>query len=358
LLPNGRVLVAGGCDFTSSLSSAELYDPATGAWTATGPLTHARYVHAAALLPSGKVLVAGGTTNYGNDSLPSAELYDPTSGTWAAIGPLTAPRWGHTATMLPTGKVLIAGGGYVSSAELYDPATGTWTVTGALTNARVQHTATLLPNGKILAAGGRPVGAGGFSSAELYDVGLGYSASWQPQIGTVTSPLSLGSSLALTGSGFRGVSEGSGGTCQDSPCDYPVAQLRGVESGQTLFLLSTNWSTNSFISLPVTRFPPGYALATLFVNGIPSTSSIVKISVPVPIPTTLTRPEMLINGSFQLAFTNSPGASFSVLSTTNPALPLNNWTVLGGVTEVSPGQFQFTDARTTNSPRFYLLRSE
>jgi hypothetical protein len=51
-LPNGKVLVAGG----RSLSSSELYDPATGTWTATGSLANERYGHTATLLPNGKVL--------------------------------------------------------------------------------------------------------------------------------------------------------------------------------------------------------------------------------------------------------------------------------------------------------------
>ena len=105
-------------------------------------------------------------------------------------------------------------------------------------------------------------------------------------------------------------------------------------------------------------FPPGYALATVFVNGIPSTSSVVNVSVSVPTVPTLTGAKVLLNGSFQFAFTNSVGALFGVLATTNVALPLTNWTVLGGVTELSPGQFQFTDPQPTNgAQRFYRVRS-
>jgi Kelch motif/Galactose oxidase, central domain len=73
LLPNGKVLVAGGVGTSGFLSSAELYDPASGTWTATGSLTTAREVHTATLLPNGKVLVAGG---YNGGFLSSAELYD------------------------------------------------------------------------------------------------------------------------------------------------------------------------------------------------------------------------------------------------------------------------------------------
>jgi hypothetical protein len=133
-----------------------------------------------------------------------------------------------------------------------------------------------------------------------------------------------------------------------------VVQLRRLDNEQTVFLSTTNWSTNSFTSLPVWNFPSGYALATVFVNGIQNTSSVVNISVPVPTTATLTSAQVLTNGSFQFAFTNSVGALFGVLTTTNLALPLSNWTALGGMIEISPGQFQFTDPQATNSgQRFY-----
>ena len=81
--------------------------------------------------------------------------------------------------------------------------------------------------------------------------------------------------------------------------------------------------------------------------------------VPVPTTTTLVGARKLGNGSFQCGFTNCPGASFAVLATTNPALPLCDWTLLGGVTEICAGQFQFNDPQATNSPqRFYRLRSQ
>jgi hypothetical protein len=173
LLANGKVLVTGGATgqtITSGpLTSAELYDPTSGTWTATGSLSAVRYSSTTTLLPDGKVLVAGGSNSSG--FLASAELYDPTSGTWTATGSLSSGRSGHSATLLPNGKVLVVGGGgdsgFLASAESYDPASGTWSVSGSLVTTRQSHTATLLPNGKVLIAGGSN-DTGALASAELY----------------------------------------------------------------------------------------------------------------------------------------------------------------------------------------------
>jgi N-acetylneuraminic acid mutarotase len=172
LMPNGMVLVAGGAISSSGVTtnSAELYNPSNGTWTVTGSLHAARANHTATLLPNGLVLVAGGAN--GSSALTSAELYNPSNGTWTVTGPLHTIQ-GGPATLLPNGMVLVAGGvnnsgGYLTTAELYNPSNGTWTVTGSLNTARNSPTATLMPNGMVLVAGGYG-NAGTLVSAELYN---------------------------------------------------------------------------------------------------------------------------------------------------------------------------------------------
>jgi N-acetylneuraminic acid mutarotase len=293
LLPSGKVLVAGGwsrCiinEFT--FSTAELYDPATGSWSTTGSLHTTRANHTATLLPSGRVLVAGGFTESdcgGGINLLDTELYDPSSGTWSTTGSMLVPRAGHTATLLRDGKVLVAGGRNDNSAELYDPATGSWSSTGSLGAARNSRT-TLLPSGKVLVAGGIDDDFNYLNSAELYDPGLGFDSAWQPLLTNVSpSAVSNGSGLTATGSRFRGISEASGGNgSQNSSSNYPLVQLLSLANEQTLFLsvdAMAGWSDSSFTSQPLTimtvtssGFPAGYALVTVFTNGIPSQSQFV-----------------------------------------------------------------------------------
>jgi hypothetical protein len=185
LLANGKVLVTGGGmgDFGGSISSADLYDPDTGTWSATGSMEEQKENHTATLLPNGMALVAGGYyfPDYTGPHPPphvlsSAELYDPGTETWSATGFMAEARDYHTATLLQNGKVLVAGGqeyksgiGYTtfSSAELFDPGTGIWSTTGSMATSRGEHTATLLPDGKVLVAGGHADGDI-LSSAELY----------------------------------------------------------------------------------------------------------------------------------------------------------------------------------------------
>ncbi len=209
LLDDGRVLVVGGWDPTGGgrRLPAELYDPTTGTFTATGTPAGDYGQGALVRLTDGRVLVVGRLT-------PTAELYDPTTGVFAAvpgsmeavlealsgppadelsatpvaladgrvllIGPSAAAIFdpdtgelgptaemdevrpgGSTATLLDDGRVLVAGG--ATMAELYDPATGTFTPAGPTQSPRDGHTATRLDDGRVLLAGGTS------ATAEIFD---------------------------------------------------------------------------------------------------------------------------------------------------------------------------------------------
>jgi N-acetylneuraminic acid mutarotase len=177
LLPSGRVLVAGGGNSTADLASVEVYDRGTNVWSPAASLAIARDGHTATLLSSGTVLVTGGA-NAAGGYLQGTELYDPATNTWSSKGFLAVGRTGHTATLLQNGKVLVVAGtiagfsdsSYLASAELYNPATGEWSSAGSLAVGRGGHTATLLQNGKVLVAGGYGTASFvGFSDVEIYD---------------------------------------------------------------------------------------------------------------------------------------------------------------------------------------------
>jgi len=181
LLPNGTVLVAGGYGGSPGLVilvSSELYNPASGTWSETSDLNIYRMRHTATRLNCGQVLVASGQTAGVYTNTATAEIYDPDTGTWTFTGALNKARNSHTATLLPNGNVLVVAGydwatsTFLSSAELYNPTTGTWTLTGALHAGRNGHTATLLSSGRVLVAGGWNE-TGPLTSAEVYDPGTG-----------------------------------------------------------------------------------------------------------------------------------------------------------------------------------------
>ena len=276
LLLDGSVVVIGGGDGVGELASAESFDPDTGTWSASGNLGEARSFHTASLLPDGSVLIAGGI-NMGS-ILSSSEFFS--MGTFINAGTMNEGRESHAAVLLPNGKVLVSGGvndGDTSSAELYDPAKGAWTSTSFMNFSRNAHTLTLLPDGAVLAVGGNT------GIPELFDVGLGYSNVDRPVISSVAPIISPGSAFSVTGSGFRGYSEASGGGSQSSSTGYPLLQLRSLENEQTRFIppnFFAPWSDASFDSDTINDFPAGYALVTVFTNGLPSISSIVLITGP------------------------------------------------------------------------------
>ena len=263
----------------------------------------ARWRSELALLSDGRVLVAGGSgAAFPYSFLSSAEIYSPASGTWASTGSMSTPRFHFTATLLPDGRVLAAAGqttGYaaVSAAERFDAATGTWTSAGELA-ARYLHTATLLSDGQVLVAGGEDSGGWAVTSAQLFNPATG---AW----------VATGSLLA------------------------EHAKHRA------------------------TLLPDGKVLVTgrTFGRGTPQASSERYNSTRgTTTPPSLSYTRRPGSDPFRISFTSTMGALFTVSAATDIASSAGNWTPLGVVLELLPGQYEFSDGPASPSAmRFYRV---
>ena len=153
-LLDGRVLVVGGSGGEFDPATAELYDPVSGTWSATGNMLNIRAGLPPVLLLDGRVLVGDVVDGSdGNPDIYGSELYDPATGTWTATGPMVGDSPGDAPTVLRDGRVLVVG---EDGPQVYDPASGTWTATGKMNNTDGSGggAAILLSDGKVLVAGG------------------------------------------------------------------------------------------------------------------------------------------------------------------------------------------------------------
>ena len=177
LLQSTKVLVAGGAQRNPYIfrNSAELFDPQTGAWSLTSSMHFSRLGHTATLLLSGKVLVIGGfISSDGDEKLTTTrtvEIYDPNTGIWTDASPMCVPRARHTATILPSGLVIVCGGsnqsGPLNLTEIYNPNTNEWLPGPEMNQKHSDHITALLSTEKLLVACGLNISSTGTLVTEL-----------------------------------------------------------------------------------------------------------------------------------------------------------------------------------------------
>ncbi|HET9741527.1 MAG TPA: YDG domain-containing protein [Terriglobales bacterium] len=283
LLPNGKVLIAGGEDASTTpvtLSTTEVYNATSQTFSpGPAPLQVARFEHTATLLPNEKILMAGG------DTAGTAELYDFAGASSAATGSLNSARSGQVATVLPDGLTLIAGGnvsGAVNTVELYDSSTGTFTAIAATTNtARANASATLLNDGTVIVVGGVDATPTALATAEAY------TPSYDPQ-GTPIIASNNGDGSLTVGGGDALVSctlilTGTGATT----CNTGSVTPRHVNGGSHIITPAylPDWSTNTSYQLNALILPALNNVAGFsFAATVAGTSSATLGGEPNPWP--------------------------------------------------------------------------
>ncbi len=215
LLPDGRLLVAGGEAHPSvreavALSDCRLYDPDKKTWSWTGSMRTPRTRGLTlSVLPTGKVLVAGGMAR-GGAPLALCELYDPATGMWTAAGSMASPRAGGVRLSLSDGSVLAGGGREDGSVERYRPGQDAWSPVGPSTHAASGASWAVLPNGDVLVVGGRaPTPRRGGS---VFDPSAGtwqeISAPFEERTSSSATTLLGGGVLLVGGRSSSGLTEG------------------------------------------------------------------------------------------------------------------------------------------------------
>jgi hypothetical protein len=181
-LPDGRVLVTGGVGALGQnwvrqvLSTTEIYNPATGAWTSAPDLLPGRTGSGASILglADGRLMIIGGFGN-GGVTLNDVQIYDPQQRAWSFSGSLNQPRSNFTRNLMPDGKVLVWGGGdgltALNTSEIWDPVSGTWSFTGNLNQASIIPVRAQLADGRVLSCSGTD-GVKVLATTEIYGSGI------------------------------------------------------------------------------------------------------------------------------------------------------------------------------------------
>jgi hypothetical protein len=256
-LNDGTVLAIGGQDIGSNaLGSCELFDPATGNWSYTAPLSVARGAGKAVKLSDGRVAIIGGQTQASVAQTDAIEIYDPVSKTWGDGGHLLVARQNETLNYIDDNTILIVGGltqdGTTAECEIYNSATKTCRAIAPMHQNRHDHMSIPLSNGDVLVAGGRDGGAGSryFNESEEYnfstDTWTVISPMFQERIVGVLTQFPDGSILAAGGrntpnssaTGSELLDQSTLQWSKTAPILQPVASSGNVMLADSRFLMT------------------------------------------------------------------------------------------------------------------------
>jgi hypothetical protein len=193
-LGNGKVVAAGGLIGSGSFpgsTSAHVYDPAVGAWTAVSPLNAGRWSLDAITLNNGKALFPGGSSGFvGGVTLATAEVFDPATNTFSfTANNLSVARHASGITTLNDGRILITGGSTIANSlggsgvtavDIYDPATNSFTAVASMNAGRSLHAQVTLADGRVVVVGGAQ------NNAEVYDPATN---TWSSSLNTLPTTL-------------------------------------------------------------------------------------------------------------------------------------------------------------------------
>jgi HYR domain-containing protein/Kelch motif protein/galactose oxidase-like protein len=278
----GRVLITGGYDTTGAAqASADVFDAGIGGFAPGGGMLAGRADHTATLLNTGVVLVAGGHTAFPGPSLSSTERYDPVSATFSAAADMSVPRGAHTASSLADGRVLIAGGftefpfggQTLSSAEIYDPASDTFAPTHGMGTARGRHMAASLASGDVVVAGGLG-NYSNLSSAELFSPTF---VDDQPPVITVPADMTVGAFGPEGQYVYYQVFATDNSDSNPTLTCQPPSGLFPIGTTTVTCQATDSWDNTATASFKVTVLPP--LEITLTVDGFGSVDSKSGVAV-------------------------------------------------------------------------------
>ena len=269
LLPDGRVLIAGGSngnpDPGGCLSSTEIYDPVADTFTAAAPMNYCRHAHQAVILSDGRIMVISGYAETSSQIVTNTvEIFDPNTAAWTVVAPLPSGRASFAATRLLEGNVLISGGYWATDADglqavyVYNPTTNIWTSMAPMLAPRENHIAITLPTGKVLMVGGND-GTAAIGFSELYDTSAKSSGN-----STVAGGISAGgwaANAVLLPDGNVWSAGGYSQLLAYYSSGYEVCSA-GLPTAQVYNYLTNSWT--DFSSMQISRFN---ASASLLPSG-------------------------------------------------------------------------------------------